>query len=945
MALDWDRLIKLQRDYPKPKFAEKEVQRQLKKKPLDPYLRIWKADLLLQLGDVSNEVNTLLDLSLRQQPVTDSRLLAYHYRTCRHAAKIKGSGTISRATAGDQALKAWQDAFSTLQSKAAKLTLLSDLFLCALRESCWDDVRWAAQKAGQQGLHLKKKSTFTQILARQQAYEEECRAQGSRIDALTSMDSRVAYSMMFMAWKNGAENPTDPVQLQDMRDLRFMAQIFARQHRSSELLNRWENVATIQAKILDDHRSEAIYLLLDSFCFEKKWEELALLCKSVVADYNTPNTTIQVLRSWKLWGSYMEAEMHLGSSDISARNMRILEVRDKELDKMTPGGREIDLTRMALTTVDTKNTNLLELCKMYWNKHHHINGSFHDLRRFVEVLDREQQEEFHAYITKASSDIKPDSLEHDKRLTDKWFRTELNVAKFDYLLTISRADDPSEEVLTLSVKSLIKLYTVGARIQEESYQDAGILAIWTLLKLAYHLSQSAGEELRQRSLYLTLQATMLALHLTAGEAGKQNRPLILLSTRLHMMHGFATIAFEQYQFARVKEILNNTISYILLNSISQIHPFDTTGSKSFYPDDELNKVVTSIKRMESRVDDFLYTGLDDFQYDQATELLEFKRKLRCSLTKHLCLVERRRIARLKCELVDSGLDCGIEDFEAVSDDRDLNVLPNFESSMLISPLNFIMMKDTPRSASWMYKFIVTSERCHRAVRFEPALDAAIDKLLSPYAEQHLGRDTEIDFELEGHTKLVLSIQRTISLIPQDANCWEQLSNQFRAVHNTITDMDANVVVVHDQLKHVENNDTNCGSTSVPLPCPPVTKSIYSRLEYFQLVSRLCQNTADLMAKKNLKMVPRIWRDAKDSPHQRLHQEVQKVHNNMQNWVKDWTRVLKKTGLRLMLENIGWGSTGESLKLVMTEEDQGWYARQYVESAIDTIEGFLKVKLK
>jgi N-terminal acetyltransferase B complex non-catalytic subunit len=40
MALNWEKLTKLQRDYPKPKFAVAEVARQLKKKPNDPYLLV-----------------------------------------------------------------------------------------------------------------------------------------------------------------------------------------------------------------------------------------------------------------------------------------------------------------------------------------------------------------------------------------------------------------------------------------------------------------------------------------------------------------------------------------------------------------------------------------------------------------------------------------------------------------------------------------------------------------------------------------------------------------------------------------------------------------------------------------------------------------------------------------------------------------------------------------
>jgi hypothetical protein len=40
MALNWDKLSKLQRDHTKPKFAQQEIARQLKRRPNDPYLLV-----------------------------------------------------------------------------------------------------------------------------------------------------------------------------------------------------------------------------------------------------------------------------------------------------------------------------------------------------------------------------------------------------------------------------------------------------------------------------------------------------------------------------------------------------------------------------------------------------------------------------------------------------------------------------------------------------------------------------------------------------------------------------------------------------------------------------------------------------------------------------------------------------------------------------------------
>jgi hypothetical protein len=40
MATDWDKLQKLKRDHPKAKFASKEISRQRKKQPTNPYLLV-----------------------------------------------------------------------------------------------------------------------------------------------------------------------------------------------------------------------------------------------------------------------------------------------------------------------------------------------------------------------------------------------------------------------------------------------------------------------------------------------------------------------------------------------------------------------------------------------------------------------------------------------------------------------------------------------------------------------------------------------------------------------------------------------------------------------------------------------------------------------------------------------------------------------------------------
>lgn len=235
-------------------------------------------------------------------------------------------------------------------------------------------------------------------------------------------------------------------------------------------------------------------------------------------------------------------------------------------------------------------------------------------------------------------------LLHTQESVSQWLEAEVNVLKFDYLLTVSACPVPSTAVLEDFVSNALKLYHLAAQLPGENYV-AAYLAILGLL----HLHAKAPEPPR----YL-LQAAMLARHLLADDAGKQRRAMVLLSTRLHLNLGLGTIAFQQYTYARIKEMLHESVSWILLSRISQTHPFEVQGPKGFSAEAEMSRVVGTIQRMENKTSDFLYTDLQNFNYDKALELQDFKQKLRCSLTKHLCVIELRRAARLRGDPIDQA---------------------------------------------------------------------------------------------------------------------------------------------------------------------------------------------------------------------------------------------------------------------------------------------------
>jgi N-terminal acetyltransferase B complex non-catalytic subunit len=223
--------------------------------------------------------------------------------------------------------------------------------------------------------------------------------------------------------------------------------------------------------------------------------------------------------------------------------------------------------------------------------------------------------------------------------------------------------DPEAHIVEALATSSLKLYRIAAEMQDETTPDIACVAVMSLLRLHILHLESALSTPPQ------LQAAMLLRHLLSNEALRNSRQLALVSTRVHLNLGLGTIAFEHYSYAKIKEMLNDTTAWVLLSRISQSHPFDARGPRGFSADEELVKVIASIEKMEARTGDFLYKDLQDFGFDTAFDLIDFKRKARSSLTKHACMIERRRIARLHGKTVDRQLDL---DMKGTSDAISLN---------------------------------------------------------------------------------------------------------------------------------------------------------------------------------------------------------------------------------------------------------------------------------
>lgn len=181
------------------------------------------------------------------------------------------------------------------------------------------------------------------------------------------------------------------------------------------------------------------------------------------------------------------------------------------------------------------------------------------------------------------------------------------------------------------------------------------LAVYLLLNLHHRYicpSEDRNPLEFTRNSRILLQAAMLARHLVEQDEDKENRTFALFAARLHLNLGLGLAAFRLYKRITCKEMLLETLSPFILSRISQTHPFDVSSYRGFSADDELAKTMSTIERMEAKTSSFLVTDLTFFPCHQAPEIAHLKSQLNRSLTKHLCSLERRGIARLRGEPSD-----------------------------------------------------------------------------------------------------------------------------------------------------------------------------------------------------------------------------------------------------------------------------------------------------
>ncbi|KAF2645691.1 hypothetical protein P280DRAFT_545626 [Massarina eburnea CBS 473.64] len=941
MAYNWDKLVKAQRDYSsKPKFALEHIARHLKKRPTDPYVLAWKAKVLLQQNsDPAPVLSILQALCQRQPPIVDLPLLAEIYSDLLEATRQFDPRLLSPPSVGDLGIKAWQNAAKALPSQKLRLKLWSDLFVIAMREDCWEDVRYALVHANKEGPR-NRSVHYASIFANQLSAEKKIEA--SRIsgsgDASSSIQQQLALKHMADAFNSPKD---DTMRVTSMRDMRFMAWLYQRQKRCADLENLWMDARNpVGSQLLLKYESDMRLILVRAAQECQDWKSLEKICtdaidsalKSLDNEKSIAPLKQICTTGWLVWSGFLEATTNI-YEHVEAKT-RITELFNRFRKAVAQYPQEEDRSIKLATLflgVHTEAPDPASICINYWQITTDTMRSFTDICRMVTQLSMDQQRKFHAFIVKDVTTLKPATKDASMEDMLRWLRAETSVMLFEYSMIISTLENPDYSTIAAFVVKALRLYQIAMSFKDDARSDIAQLVIMGFLRL---------ETVTQDDEYCALRAALFVRHMLSKPDFRDSRVLNLIATRLHLRLGLGTVAFQHWTHCKVKEMLHDTLSWALLTRISQTHPFEIAGKDEFSADAELSKAINTIQRMDAKTDDHLYGGIHDFHYDVASDMLELKRKLRSSLTKHMCMIERRRIARLRSRVLDRNLELNIKDYLDVSDNQDFEVVPIVGRSGSPKAEINMLMSDPPVTAAWVLHYHLEVEIPSRLVYAESSLPRykdAISQLVNRHSPLDSHPATDIDDSL-GRSEIKLrSLWRSTNVIARHAFGTECLSQPV--LGEKVVEFKGRLNALHESFRVLHARAVSETEGIVPqLHLSEYNlKHLYGSLEYLRMVSKLCVKLKEAATTKLDKAITKaLVKEVSD--------EINGLYTCIRKLVSSELDRLERDGVSTIVSATYRGPTGDLLRAIISEGDLRRYAKEYVESGIASLKCVLKVKL-
>jgi N-terminal acetyltransferase B complex non-catalytic subunit len=177
--------------------------------------------------------------------------------------------------------------------------------------------------------------------------------------------------------------------------------------------------------------------------------------------------------------------------------------------------------------------------------------------------------------------------------------------------------------------------------------DLIVLAAMSLINLSKTNDQDLDELLSNTKSSNILQATALLEY--AASFSESNFQIRLLLIRLYQYLGDGLHAMWAYDHLALKQIQLDTLSYIMLDGISSLHPhgFGTSGKSHIKaPIEQFKKQQKMIRGAFGHISHNTWLSYKHGSYNTVFELREVSDKLGCTLASIMSVVETMKINRL-----------------------------------------------------------------------------------------------------------------------------------------------------------------------------------------------------------------------------------------------------------------------------------------------------------
>lgn len=202
--------------------------------------------------------------------------------------------------------------------------------------------------------------------------------------------------------------------------------------------------------------------------------------------------------------------------------------------------------------------------------------------------------------------------------------------------------------------------------------DLCVLAAMCLVKLSFINNTSGSEILSKPETRYLLQATVILEF--AWSRSKSNFQLSLMLVRLYSCFGCGSLAMRAYQRLFLKQVQLDTLSWIMFDRISTLHPHPISdssdgSSKTRTLVEQLQKQQKLYKTSREHINKNTWLSFKHGSYNAIFEFREVTQKLSHSLSAVMSVVESNKVHRFTTNTVPAGAISQMHDLIRKSSDQ------------------------------------------------------------------------------------------------------------------------------------------------------------------------------------------------------------------------------------------------------------------------------------